>query len=94
MEFIALYLGNVEQEHQALCKVALGNNCEMHFLIRGLLRFLIEISCADHVDTRKISLQFINILLGKLGERSVDDDIFDELTKCILERAQDVQSKV
>uniref|UniRef100_A0A6M2DZN9 Putative chromosome condensation complex condensin subunit g n=1 Tax=Xenopsylla cheopis TaxID=163159 RepID=A0A6M2DZN9_XENCH len=66
----------------------------MHFLIRSFLQFLIEISYADYMDTRKVSLQFISILLGTLDGRTIDDDIFNDLAKCVLERIKDVNSKV
>ncbi|XP_026461190.1 condensin complex subunit 3-like [Ctenocephalides felis] len=32
--------------------------------------------------------------LNNMGDRSIDDEMFDGLTKCVLERAQDVKNKI
>ncbi|XP_026461193.1 condensin complex subunit 3-like [Ctenocephalides felis] len=94
MEFIALFLNNIEKEHQTMFHTTFGKEAEMHGLMKNMLRFLMEISCAECSDTRKLSLQFINIILNNMGDRSIDDDMFDDLTKCVLERAQDVKNKI
>lgn len=88
MEFIALLLNKLDVAGTS------KRTDNMNELIKNMIFFLVDISQTDCTDTRKLSMQFIGIIIESMRGKPLDDDVFEVLVGCVLDRSADVSSKV